>query len=281
MKADIDILMITYNRAEYTRLALARLLETCDEQMRVWVWHNGSDEETLRVVESLSQHPRMYRFTQSHENMKLNAPTNWLWENAEGAFLSKVDDDCLMPHGWADSLRSAHHDNPDFGVLGCWRFPEEDFVPEMAFKKIQEFHGGHRLMRNCWIEGSGYLMKRQCVEKSGALPLSDSFPRYCIGLAQQGWIHGWYYPFLYQEHFDDPRSPHSLLKSDSDIRNWAPLSAVNNGVRTVAEWQDQLRRSARLLQRAPYDPRFYSGWRRQLKRVRGRVKRAFGYKRQW
>ena len=47
MEQSIDILMITYNRPEYTRLSLERLLATCDESMRVWVWHNGTDEETL------------------------------------------------------------------------------------------------------------------------------------------------------------------------------------------------------------------------------------------
>ncbi len=281
MKADIDILMITYNRAAYTKLALARLLDTCDHHMRVWVWHNGKDAETLRVVEALSHHPRLYRFMHSLENMKLNAPTNWLWRNAEGSFLSKVDDDCLMPSGWAETLRAAHRDNPGFGVLGCWRFPEEDFAPQLAHKKIQEFNGGHRLMRNCWIEGSGYLMKRQCVDRAGPLRSSEGFTTYCIRLARQGWIHGWHYPFLYQEHFDDPRSKHSLLRNDSDIRHWAPLSAINNGVKSVDEWQTQLRRSARLLQSAPYDPKFYTGWRRQLKRVHDRIKRAFGIRKQW
>jgi len=273
--------MITHNRPEYTKLSLARLLDTCDKQMRVWVWHNGSDEETLRIVQSNSQHPRMHRFTHSAENMKLRAPTNWFWDNAEGSFLSKVDDDCLMPYGWADTLRAAHYDNPDFGVLGCWRFPEEDFVGELAQKKIHKFNGGHRLMRNCWIEGSGYLMKRECLDSAGLLRPSEGFTTYCIRLARQGWIHGWYYPFLYQEHFDDPRSKHSLLRHDGDIRKWAPLSAVNNSVQTVDEWLAQLRRSARLLQQVPYDPKFYSGWRRQLKRVQGLIKRLFGLKRQW
>ena len=281
MSDDVDILMITCNRPDYTRLALGRLLDTCDEKMRVWLWHNGDDRETLSVISGFLEHPNLYRFNHSSENKRLTEPTNWLWQNAEGAFFSKVDDDCLMPHGWADVLRRAHAANPDFGVVGCWRFPPEDFVPEIAQEKIHQFNGGHLLMRNCWIEGSGYLMKRECVDQLGLLQPSRSFPNYCIGLARKGWIHGWYFPFLYQEHFDDPRSEYSLLRSDGDVQRWAPLSAVNNGVTTLAEWQAQLQRSASLLQSAPYDPRFYSGWRQQLKRVRGRVKRAFGYKRRW
>ena len=33
----IDILMVTYNRLEYTQRSLPRLLDSCDESMRVWV----------------------------------------------------------------------------------------------------------------------------------------------------------------------------------------------------------------------------------------------------
>src|SRR5687768_244136 len=209
LNATIDILMITYNRASYTRLALTRLLETCDDRMRVWLWHNGDHLETLGVVKELSSHPRVHRFHHSVENRKLREPTNWCWSESNGEFLSKVDDDCLMPDGWADTLRRAHADVPEFGILGCWRFPDEDFVADVASRKIIAFNG-HRVMRNCWIEGSGYLMKRACVQKHGLLAADQSFTQYGMALARAGWVHGWYFPFLYQEHMDDPRSPNTL-----------------------------------------------------------------------
>jgi glycosyltransferase involved in cell wall biosynthesis len=281
MDSSVDILMITYNRAEYTKLSLARLLDTCDESMRVWVWHNGDHEETLEVVKSMQDHPRFYKFYHSQQNKKLREPTNWFWANSEGGYLTKVDDDCLMPYGWADTLRKAHVDNPEFGVIGCWRFPDEDFAPEHASKKINEFDGNHRIMRNCWVEGSGYLMKRECYNKMGSIKDGQSFPNYCVRLAQQGYINGWYYPFLYQEHYDDPRSEHSLLKCDADMREWAPLSAINNGVVTVQAWGDQLKRSAALLQRVSYDVKYYTGWRKKLKGIKSRVKRMAGIKKQW
>ena len=49
--------MVTYNRPDYTRLALTRLLETCDERMSVWLWHNGDHQPTLAVTRELSAHP--------------------------------------------------------------------------------------------------------------------------------------------------------------------------------------------------------------------------------
>ncbi len=281
VKPQIDILMITFNRPEYTRLALERLLATCDENMRVWVWHNGNDARTLEIVRSLTAHPRVYEFHYCKENKMLREPTNWFWSYSTGDFLCKVDDDCLMPDGWADTLRRAHIDVPQFGVIGCWRFPEEDFVPELAHKKIRSFASGHQLMQSCWVEGSGYLMKSACLETNGLLRPDESFTQYCVRLCLHGWINGWYYPFLYQEHMDDPRSSHSCLKTDEDVERWMPLSARINGVRTVAEWQAQLKRSARLLQQAPVDPRYYTGWRRRLRNVRCRVQRLFGIKRKW
>lgn len=272
--AAIDILIITYNRPEYTRLSLPRLLETCDERMRVWIWHNGDDEATLEVVRQYADHPRVAHFHHSRENVRLREPTHWLWHHATGEFFTKVDDDCLMPDGWADTLRRAHHDNPRFGAIGCWRFPPDDFVPELAQEKIKTFSGDHQLLLNCWVEGSGYLMKRECFEQQGDIQANESFNRYCIRLARRGWINGWYYPFLYQEHMDDPRSPNTLLKSDADIQRHLPLSAHKRGFTTVAQWEDWIRQDAHFIQQAPLDPRYYIGLRPKLRRVGRLVQRV-------
>lgn len=270
----IDVLMITYNRPKYTRLALTRLLETCDDRMRVWVWQNGNDPATLDVVQSLTGHPRLHRFHHSPENQRLTAPTNWLFQESDGDFVSKVDDDCLMPFGWADTLRQAHADEPRFGVLGCWRFPEEDFRPDVASRKIKAFSGGHRLMLNCWVEGSGYLMRRQCVEQQGLLREGSSFTRYCIDVARRGWVNGWYFPFLYQEHMDDPASDNCEIREDADLLKSPPLMAQRWGVTTVSEWRNCFRDEALQLQAASPDPRAYVGWRRRMGSVRKRIGNA-------
>jgi GT2 family glycosyltransferase len=250
----VDILMITWRRPAYTRLSLERLLETCDEDMRVWIWHNGDHAETLAIAREHAEHPRVHRFHHSRENRKLWAPTNWLLGESDGAYLSKVDDDCLLTDGWASALRAAHEAEPRFGVLGCWRFQDEDFDPALAAPKIRAYGGGHRVLENCWVEGSGYLMKRACVESAGALRDGESFSQYCIRVASYGWINGWAYPFVRQEHMD------------------LPLSAIHRGLRSIDAWTEQLRRSARIVQEAPTDPRVYRGVRKKLRRLRARLR---------
>lgn len=273
--------MITYNRAEYTRLALTRLLDSCDETMRVWVWQNGSDPATLAVVNSLRDHPRFHHLQHSPENKKLREPTNWFWENSTAPHVSKVDDDCMLPDGWGRTLLNAHAANPELGVIGCWRFYDEDYIPTLAEKKLRTLKGSHRIMANCWVQGSGYAMKRACIEQQGPIRESESFPAHCIRSALAGWQNGWYFPFIHEEHMDDPRSPYCAIKTDAEFMAQRPLSAINDNVETLAQWAARVRHMAYLVQEASPDPKAHSGWRRKLGGLKRRFGRLLGHREPW
>lgn len=266
-----DVLMITYNRAQYTQLALSRLLETCTDRTRVWLWHNGDHEETLEVVRTFSKDSRVHRFHHSRENVKLRQPTNWFWEHADGQYLGKVDDDCVAPTSWVETLTQAHADDGALGAIGCWIFQEDDFDPGLSHGKIHRVGGGHQILRNFWIGGSGYILKRQCRQAGGFLRETDSFPGYLIRLALKGWIHGWYYPFLYMDHMDDPRSPNTMMKTEEDFQRQPSLSSLRFGTSSLAELRERARMAAVEVQRASIDPRDYSGWRLKLRRLRTRL----------
>lgn len=277
----IDILMITFNRPEYVRLSLPHLLSTCPEDARVWLWHNGTDGPTLEVVEEMRHHPAVHRFHHSPQNVGLNQPTNWLWAESTGDYVSKVDDDCLPDADWLTVLRKAHQDVPEFGVVGCWRFPEEDVDDRAVAAKRAEYPGGHRLMRNHWVQGSGYLAKRELVERIGPIPEHGSFAGWCLSAARLGYVNGWYHPFLPEDHMDDPRSPNTIYHTDEDFLARRPLSAKATGVTTIAEWTEQMRHSARVVQAASLDLREYEGWRKRRRDMVRRARRTLTGKARW
>lgn len=277
----LDILMITWNRPKYTAMALGQLLRTCEPGMRVWVWHNGDHAETLQVLESFKGHPHLARVHVSPENKRLREPTNWFWQTSTAPFLSKVDDDCLLPEGWGSTMLDAHRRSPALGTIGCWRFYDHDFVPELAERKIFDLPGGHRIMRNCWVQGSGYVMKRAVVDQLGPLRPTESFPGYGIRSAAAGWVNGWLVPFVHEEHMDDPRSPYSELRTDEDFLRNRPLSAVNDNVQSLEEWKNRVKWMARVAQEAPYDPKQFTGWRVKLRHGLLRVKRLAGWREPW
>lgn len=276
MSRTADILMITYNRPSYTQQSLKRLLDTCDASARVWVWHNGMDTKTLEVVHSFTGHPRMYRFYHSEENVKLLEPTNWLWRESEGEYLGKVDDDCLVPSGWAETLVAAHEENAKLGVIGCWHFMPEDVDHSEVQERIMAF-AEHQLLRNCWIGGSGYLMKRCAQERQGFLKEGQSWPNYVLNLSARGWINGWYYPFLYQEHMDDPRSANTRLRTDSDVLNLSGLTARQRGVVSVDDLIARQREAVREILTSSLDPRDYIGWRARRHRLCKQISKLMGW----
>jgi hypothetical protein len=271
----IDILMVTYNRAAYTRLSLPRLLETCDESMRVWMWHNGNDAATLEVVKSMASHPRVHRFHHSGENKRLRIPMNWLWKESDAEYVGKIDDDNLMPEGWGQTLRAAHDAEAKLGAVACWSFPKEDVVPELVEKKVCDLGNGHRVMENPWVAGTGHVIKRACIEQLGPIQDKQSFPNYCVQLAARGgWINGYYYPFLLMENMDDPRSAYTQFKSEADFSANRSLSAHRFGIDSLETFRKRQRMLALEVQQAHPDARRYVGWRRRLRQVAHVITRA-------
>ena len=281
MAVRADILMITYRSAAYIRHSLPRLLDSLGPGDRVWLWHNGDDEATIETLREFRIDPRVFQYHHSRENVRLRAPTNWIWQESTAPYVSKVDDDCLVSPDWLDTFESAHEANPQFGVIGSWRHFEEEFRPALANKKIRTFHGGHQLMLNHWVQGSGYLLKHSLIEKHGGLRPQESFTHYCLRLARAGAVNGFYYPFVAEDHMDDPRSPHTLIHTDADLADRLPLSAQANNVRTVADWTEQQVHSAILLQAASLDLRVYQGWRRKVRTLPRRLNLALGRTARW
>lgn len=260
----IKILMITHNRPQYTSLSLSRLVETVPPAAKITIWDNASSDDTLAVLKKFARHPSVEQVVYNKTNDKLWGPTNWFWENSKDAdLLSKIDDDCLMPARWVEKLQEAHRDIPQAGILGCWRFMPEDMNITKASKKIHAF-GAHMLLRNCWIEGSGYLFKRKLIDEIGLLKPKETFTTWCVRAAARGYINGWYYPFMYQEHMDDPRAEHSGIKTDKDLQEFLPLSAA--GIRTRDEWIAKLKSSAAKLQEYSLDPYDFIGLKPKIKR---------------
>ncbi len=273
MSAVTDVLMINHDSPDYARVSIPHLLSTCDEQTRVWLWQNGSHEETVSVVREFAQDSRVHRFHHSRDNVGLTAPTNWLWTNSDGDYVSKVDDDCLPEMGWVQRLRNAHAANAGFGAIGCWRFPDEDFVPELAHAKISEFASGVRLLRNHWVQGSSYLLPRILVNHHGPLADGQSFTQYCLALARRGAVNGWLYPFVREDNMDDPRSENTMFKDDSDFLRRMPLTAQKLGIQSIDDWARQEHESAVAVQKASLDLRRYSGWRAARHNARRRIER--------
>jgi glycosyltransferase involved in cell wall biosynthesis len=262
----VHLVYLTYNRLDYTKLSLPRLLADPTEEFDVTIWDNGSTDGTQEYLTSVKD-PRIVELKLSRENVGQVAALNEVWSRLKADLLGKCDNDCLVTPGWTETLAKAHEDIPNLGVVACWHFFPDDFDYQRARKKIQRF-GTHQIFRHPTTCGTGLLVKRSVYKRLGPLD-ADSTTGYWMRMALAGYVNGWYYPLVYQEHMDDPKSAYTMLKDD---RSYQAAKAVtfninSPGQETLAgrwKWRDEVLRT---LHDSPVAPRYYlPGWQGKLRR---------------
>jgi glycosyltransferase involved in cell wall biosynthesis len=272
----IELAFVTWNRLEYTRLALSRLLSDPDEEFRLSIWDNGSTDGTRDYLRGEVDDPRIHTITFSEENVGQIVAVNSIWSHSEADLLGKVDNDCLLTPGWTRTLAAAHRDIDRLGVVACWHYFADDFDYERAKWKIQE-HGGHRILRHPWTCGTGLLIKRSTYGELGPMR-GTSTTQYWLEMAAQRYVNGFYYPLVFQEHMDDPKSRYTRLKDEESYQS-AKSNTYNlnyHGQGTLTDrwiWRQKVLDN---LLDDPWEASYYMGWRGRARRLRTRVNQSLG-----
>ena len=266
----INLLFITYNRLFYTKLALESILADKSEEFSLTIWDNASSDETPDYLTSIDD-PRIKDIVLSKENVGQIEATNRIWSESKADLLGKLDNDCIVTPGWTKTLSQAHEDIPELGVIAMWHFFEDDFDYTRAEHKIQEFNG-HNIFRHPWTCGTGLLIKREVYQKLGPMP-GPTTNSYWLEMAKAGYINGFYYPFICQEHMDDPKSKYCEIQDEA---SFAKAQATTVGLQSgnykdIAgryKWRDEIVRN---LLDDPYDIKYYIGWRKKWQNVKKKV----------
>jgi glycosyltransferase involved in cell wall biosynthesis len=271
----IDLVFITYNRLEYTKLALASVLADPTEEFSLTIWDNASTDGTVEYLKNEVCDHRIVDIVFSKENVSQTAAVNTIWSKSKADLLGKLDNDCIVTPGWTRILVQAHADISNLGVVACWHYPPEDFDYERAKHKIQTF-GKHRIFRHPWTCGTGLLIKRETFRKLGLIQ-NGATTQYWLKMAVEGCINGFYYPLVYQEHIDDPKSKHSHLRDEASYQAAKSVTFNINspGQETLAgrwRWRQDVLDN---LFDDPWNVEYYIGWRSKLRGIKKRVTDLF------
>lgn len=275
MKSQIHLLMITYNRFEYTKRSIPILLEDTTEEFDLTIWDNGSTDGTQDYLRTVKDR-RIVDIVFSNENRGQTYPTNKIWSETSAELVGKVDNDCLVTPGWTRTLSRAHADLPELGVVGCWHFPPEDFDYNRARHKIQTF-GRHQIFRHPWVDGSALLVKRKVYMDYAPCIEDDYLSGFWIKLALAGYVNGFYYPLIYQEHMDDPKSKHCMFK-DQNSYNEAKKVTYCPRRHHLDTLDDFMRWRQKVLDNLlddPWEAKYYVGWHGRIYRLKDRLSNLF------
>ena len=265
----IELAFITYNRLEYTKLSLTSILADNSEDFLLTIWDNASTDGTRDYLKSIRD-SRIRNIFLSPENLGQTAAVNYIWTNSKADLLGKLDNDCIVTPGWTRIFAEAHRDIPALGVLAMWHFFPEDFEFDRAKHKIQTF-GEHQIFRHPWTCGTGMLIKRNAYVELGPIQ-NKATTSFWLKMAKAGYINGWYFPLVFQEHLDDPRSEHCLLHTRSFDDAYKHSFGYQEGILSDIENYRKVHRDIlNNLLEDPFDAGYYSDWRRWMRKVVTRV----------
>lgn len=241
------------------------------EEFSLTIWDNASTDGTAEYLKNEVNDRRIVDIVFSKENVGQTAAVNEIWSKSKADLLGKLDNDCLVTPGWTHILAQAHYDIDKLGVVACWHYFPDDFNYDRAKHKIQKF-GKHQIFRHPWTCGTGLLIKRSAFKKLGAIQ-NKATTRYWLNMAAAGYINGFYYPLIYQEHMDDPKSKYCRTKTETGLRENAAVTAGLQArhfenVESRLEWRQEILRN---LLDDSYEPYYYLGWRRKWRSAKNRL----------
>ena len=115
-KPSISVAVITFNRAEWLKDALASLTEQTRPPDEVVVVDNGSKDHTKDVVLSFSDR---LNIKYVYEPVRgIPHARNTAIKNATGDIIASIDDDCVADDNWLKQIEIPFIKDPNIGVVG-------------------------------------------------------------------------------------------------------------------------------------------------------------------
>ncbi|MEX2118242.1 MAG: glycosyltransferase [Pirellulales bacterium] len=222
------LLFITFNRLEYTKLALEAVLALeYPGRLNVVVWDNASTDGTVDYLEQRLRALGHIRLIASAENRGVVYPMNaaWFAESPDGRrpdLLAKIDNDTLVPPELLKRLAECHIRSARLGVLSGFHFRREGEA--LADEGRIQTLDGVRLLLQPYVGGCAVMVRRQVLDRLGKIPCAaEAHPRpfmdsgwtiYQQRIGELGLVNGYPYPLIHVDHMEDTRSAHCIRSAE-------------------------------------------------------------------
>jgi Methyltransferase domain/Glycosyl transferase family 2 len=176
----VPVLLVTYNRLEYSKRALESIVKNPGLPVAVTIWDNGSWDGTREWVESLPfDNGIVAKYTCDKNHGLAYAMNEFFKSRADYPFVAKVDNDTVLPDNWLRDLMDVMTDinRPiKFGAVSgtCLRpygLTWAEWAAGMVTKPFKE----HKLHYNSYVLGTGVLINMALIRERGLL--FEGFPR--------------------------------------------------------------------------------------------------------
>lgn len=173
-KISVDLIICTYNNApllEKTLEAISRQKILSETDWQVLVVNNNCTDETTEVVEKFAKNFPVPLKIITETKQGLHHARLCGVKNTDGDWITLVDDDCLIAENFVEEIAKFAAEHPDCGAFGAKIILEWETEPPIyAANRKWAFAGrnhGDQPKRREWIAGTGMILRRKALEKSG------------------------------------------------------------------------------------------------------------------
>ena len=166
-KPVIDILMLTYNRLEYTKATLESLeVHTSDWPYRLIITDNGSTDGTIDYLNKQFDRGFIHKLVLMPENLGNAGGKNYeLMELAETDYICLLDNDMLLQPGWLSKPMAAmlHFAKKKLVLMSpwpIWKFAPNTHIGDLKDKK-------HNVFLTRKLSGQVWIGKKQPLIECG------------------------------------------------------------------------------------------------------------------
>jgi len=208
MSKPIQLLLMVWDRPEYTRMTLENLVRVTKRPFQLTIYDNGSEPPTAKYLKRwVEDNPTLVRkFTRNPTNQGLVPPTQEFWGEMEKEghpWWGKIDNDILHPEGWLSCLVEVLEKFPRVGVVSSC--PVRDYggtgiikSPELVVES-----GDLGYYPVPFAGGCGYPMRKEACSSGGPLSSGSgifSWTVYQDHLNKLGWLTVLAYPLVLVKH---------------------------------------------------------------------------------
>lgn len=166
----VTLLMLTWNRLEYTKMSLEYLFKNTIYPYDLWIIDNKNTKDDTRkyLIDLKKREPKITRLILNDTNEGLSKPTNQFWRETNTEMVGKVDNDTLVPKGWLTKLVEALDKVPQLMMVSGIHFKNWKLVYGNFYVPCKTINGV-RLYFPTHTGGCCYILRRTTINKAGYL----------------------------------------------------------------------------------------------------------------
>jgi len=162
-----SIILVTFNRLDYTKQTIDSLLKTASSDFEMFIIDNASSE--LGFHDYLTELEKDKRITiiRNYKNVGWGKATNLGLKLCRTDWILLSNNDVIYKENWFEKCLLAYEDFPEIGILGLWKHPFHTILGEKQGKRS-------KIIIKDQMPGVAWLMKKEVLDKIG--PIAEAGP---------------------------------------------------------------------------------------------------------